>query len=215
MTFCSSFWNKRSLYPHTLTCFHGTWTQWSLGRVTHVTSIEVGSKVILGSLTFWLSFWKIVTVSTYFDVGVGLILQWLPKYVIAKAGDTRGSKTALFLIWIFCISICTSAPFWSAASELRRFYNHFDLLKTVILTLFVHCTCLKVNYHCSHGQNQKLFTIDIFFSFVVSAKNIVLAGIRVSNIAVGSQMETRHFASLPFRPNTLNCYNAHPICSFL
>ena len=38
---------------------------------SHVTSTEVGSKVILGSLTFWLSFSKLVTVSTYnlyFDV---------------------------------------------------------------------------------------------------------------------------------------------------
>ena len=26
MTFGSSFWKKRSLYPHTLTSFHGTWT---------------------------------------------------------------------------------------------------------------------------------------------------------------------------------------------
>ena len=54
MTFGSSFWKKRSLYPHTLTYFHGTWIKWSLGKVTHVTSTEVGSKV----MTFWLSFEK-------------------------------------------------------------------------------------------------------------------------------------------------------------
>ena len=40
-----------SLYPHTLMYSHGTWTQWSLGKVTHVTSTDVtstdvGSKVI-------------------------------------------------------------------------------------------------------------------------------------------------------------------------
>ena len=35
-----------SLYPHTLMYCHGTWTQWSLGRVTHVTSTDMGSKVI-------------------------------------------------------------------------------------------------------------------------------------------------------------------------
>ena len=28
------FWKTGSLYPHTLMYFHGTWTQWSLGRVT-------------------------------------------------------------------------------------------------------------------------------------------------------------------------------------
>ena len=43
---------KGSLYPHTLMYFHGTWTQLSLGRVTHVTSTDLGSKVILGSMTF-------------------------------------------------------------------------------------------------------------------------------------------------------------------
>ena len=47
-----------SLYPHTLMYCHGTWTQWSLGRVTHVTSTDMGSKVIYGSMTFGSSFWK-------------------------------------------------------------------------------------------------------------------------------------------------------------
>ena len=40
------FLKKGSLYPHTLMFFHGTWTQWSLGRVTHVTSTDLGSKVM-------------------------------------------------------------------------------------------------------------------------------------------------------------------------
>ena len=35
-----------SLYPHTLMYSHGTWTQWSLGRVTYVTSTDMGLKVI-------------------------------------------------------------------------------------------------------------------------------------------------------------------------
>ena len=35
-----------SMYPHTLMYCHGTWTQWSLGRVTHVTSTNMWSKVI-------------------------------------------------------------------------------------------------------------------------------------------------------------------------
>ena len=49
------FFEKRSLYPHTLTYFLGTRIQWSLGSITHVASIEVGSNVILGSLTFCLT----------------------------------------------------------------------------------------------------------------------------------------------------------------
>ena len=42
-----------------------------------------------------------VSVSTYFDVFSNLILQWLQKYVIAKAGETRGSRTALSIDLIF------------------------------------------------------------------------------------------------------------------
>ena len=52
------FLQKRSLYLHTLMYFHGTWTQWSLGRVTHKTSTDVGSKVIEGPMTFGSSFCK-------------------------------------------------------------------------------------------------------------------------------------------------------------
>ena len=44
----------------------------------------------------WFKFLeKRVSVSTYFHVFSNLILQWLQKYVIAKAGETRGSRTAL------------------------------------------------------------------------------------------------------------------------
>ena len=41
-------------------------------------------------------FGKRISVSTYFDVFSNLILQWLQKYVLAKAVETRGSRTALF-----------------------------------------------------------------------------------------------------------------------
>ena len=54
--------------------FCGTWTQWSLGRVTHLTSTDLGSKVILGSVSLFLtfsSFWKISLYPhtlTYFQI---------------------------------------------------------------------------------------------------------------------------------------------------
>ena len=47
-----------SLYPHTLMYSRGTWTQGSLGSVTHVTSTDLGTKVIWGSMTFGSSFWN-------------------------------------------------------------------------------------------------------------------------------------------------------------
>ena len=138
------------LYPHTLMYFHGTWIQWSLGRVTHVTSTDLGSKVIYGSMTFDSSFlgekkgslyphtltyfhrtwiqlflgrvtpylnksWvkghlgvidllvkflkkksHCIHILSCITMEVGLILRWLQKYVIRKAGETRGSRTALY-----------------------------------------------------------------------------------------------------------------------
>ena len=55
-----------------------------------------GVKGHLGVNDLWFKFLeKRVSVSTYFDVVSNLILQWLQKYVIAKAGETRGSRTAL------------------------------------------------------------------------------------------------------------------------
>ena len=52
------FLQNWSLYPHTLMYSHGTWTQWSVGRVPHKTSTDVGLKVIYGSMTFGSSFCK-------------------------------------------------------------------------------------------------------------------------------------------------------------
>ena len=55
-----------------------------------------GVKGHLGVNDLWFKFLeKRVSVSTYFDVFSNLILQWLQKYVIAKAGETCGSRTAL------------------------------------------------------------------------------------------------------------------------
>ena len=48
---------KGSLYPHTLMYFRGTWTQWSLGRITRDLT-RLGVKGHRGSMTFGSSFWK-------------------------------------------------------------------------------------------------------------------------------------------------------------
>ena len=50
-------------------------------------------------------FGKRISVSTHFDVFSNLILQWLQKYVIAKAGEIRGSRTALLCELLFGLSI--------------------------------------------------------------------------------------------------------------
>ena len=74
---------------------HGTWTQWSLG--SHTCDLNRhGVKGHLGVSDLWFKFLaKRFSVSTYFDVFSNLILQRLQKYVIAKAGETRGSRTTL------------------------------------------------------------------------------------------------------------------------
>ena len=60
----------------------------------------MGVKGHLGVNDLWFKFLEKerVSVSTYFDVFSNLILQWLQKYVIPKAGETRGLRTALCFI---------------------------------------------------------------------------------------------------------------------
>ena len=86
MTFGSSCFEKRVTESKCFDIF-----SWDLDKndlwvgVTHVTSTEVGLNVILGSLTFWLSFFffLIVTMSTYFDVfmGVGHNDPWVDSHM--------------------------------------------------------------------------------------------------------------------------------------
>ena len=59
---------KRSLYPHTFMYFHEAWLQLSLGRVTHVTSKDLGQRSSWGQWSLVQVFYKTVTVSSYFDV---------------------------------------------------------------------------------------------------------------------------------------------------
>ena len=85
-----------SLYPHTLMYSHGTWTQGSLGSVTHVTSTDLGSKVIWGSMTFGSSFWKKRSLYphtlTYFH---GTWIKWSLGKVTHVTSTEVGSKVIL------------------------------------------------------------------------------------------------------------------------
>ena len=58
----------------------------------------LGQRSFRGQWPLVQVFGKRVSVSTYFNVFSNLILQWLHKYVIAKAGETRGLRTTLFLV---------------------------------------------------------------------------------------------------------------------
>ena len=58
---------------------HWTWSQWSLGRVTHMTSTDLESKVTLGQWPLVQIFEKRVTVSTYFYVFSNLIFTMIAK----------------------------------------------------------------------------------------------------------------------------------------
>ena len=68
---------------------------------SHMWPQQTWVKGHLGVNDLWFKFLeKRVSVSTYVDVFSNLILQWLQKYVIAKAGETRGSRTALLTLSI-------------------------------------------------------------------------------------------------------------------
>ena len=87
------FEQKGFLYPHTLTYFHGTWIKWSLCRVTHVNSTEVGSKVTLGSLTFWLIFEKLSLYPHSFMYYHG---SWTNITMIVKVCDRESRQDLWF-----------------------------------------------------------------------------------------------------------------------
>ena len=80
-------------------------------------------------MTFGSSFWKkgSTGVSTYFDVFSNLILQWLQKYVITKAGETRGLRTALFFVCdlshLWCLSCLLVTGEWKKWSFLGKLEN--------------------------------------------------------------------------------------------
>ena len=87
-----------SLYPHTLMYYHGTWTQWSLGRVYMWPQQTWGQRSSRGQWPLVQVFGKKgQCIHLLWCIFKSNILQWMQKNVIAKAGETRGSRTALLL----------------------------------------------------------------------------------------------------------------------
>ena len=89
--------NWSLMYPHTLMYCHGTWTQWSLGRVTHVTSTDMGSKVNRGQ-------WPLVQV--FGKKGQCIHILWCifksNITMIAKVCDRESRRDTWFenrLVW--------------------------------------------------------------------------------------------------------------------
>ena len=75
-------------------------------------------------------------------MGIGLILHWLQKYVIAKAGETRDSRTALFIsvIKIQPLKLChhiikTGRPLLLFSSSLLYLWPD-----NIVRTLFINDT---------------------------------------------------------------------------
>ena len=92
-------------------------------------------------------FGKRVSVSTYFDVFSNLILQWLQKYVIAKTGETRGSRTALSSV---SFSISAYYFFYSPlffCSPLFLFFL-FSFFFLPLLVLFISQCDNFLNFPC-------------------------------------------------------------------
>ena len=86
------FLQKRSLYPHTLMYFHGTWTKWSLGRVTQDLN-RCGVKGHLGVTDLWFKFLQKGSLYphtlTYFH---GTWTQWSLGRVTHVTSTDVGSK---------------------------------------------------------------------------------------------------------------------------
>ena len=105
---------------------------------------------------------KRVSVSTYFDVFSNLILQWLQKHVIAKAGETRGSRTALsFLLSIW--GRCPLPSLWCHTYHQLFMFSNFlcpKWYKTIILSsIYFSAPEIIVNVHTGQVQDQDLVII--------------------------------------------------------
>ena len=89
-----------SLYPHTLMYCHGTWTQWSWVESHMWPQQTWGQRSSRGQWPLVQVFGKKgQCIHIPWSVFSNLILQWLQKYVIAKSGETCGSRTASFVFF--------------------------------------------------------------------------------------------------------------------
>ena len=91
-----------SLYPHTLIYSHGTWTQWSLGRVTHVTSTDVGQRSSRGQWPLVQVFAKTLHPHTLMYFQVRLVV-WEPPclcllFVLPSVDEESQSDILIVLI---------------------------------------------------------------------------------------------------------------------
>ena len=101
-------------------CFRGTWTQWSSGRVTHVTTADLGLKVILGSMTFGIHILLCIFKSNIYNDCISMwsrkqarlvvreppcillvIFKWLLNLLECLIYHTiKDKKVCLHLVWI-------------------------------------------------------------------------------------------------------------------
>ena len=113
-------WIESHMWPQQTWGQRSSWGQWPLVQV----------------------FGKRVSVSTYFDVFSNLILQWLQKYVIAKAGETRGSRTALFCSLCWILLQILFVVFSDSCNKIRYFQNlKEEFCKWIII--LVYCNFLN------------------------------------------------------------------------
>ena len=104
----------------------------------------------------WFKFLeKKISVSTYFDVFSNVILQWLQKYVLAKAGETRGLRTALL-----------SRTEWFGRFLFCFFYSNLGLPSAKSLqngSLSFSLSRRKIKLVTSHKMASHLLDMNIIF----------------------------------------------------
>ena len=130
-----------SLYPHTLMYCHGTWTQWSLGRVTHVTSQTWGQRSSRGQ-------WPLVQV--FGKKGQCIHILWCifksNITMIAKVCDCESSRDTWFenrLVLFYAYIISRHIGNWIKQKKIKRKLLP-KLLISRILTFNISATVCSI-----------------------------------------------------------------------
>ena len=121
--FSSFFCKKRSVYPHTLMYFHGTWTQWSLGSVTHKTSTDVGQRSSRGWWPLLQVFCKkshCIHILWCIFMGLGHSDPWVESHIRPQQmWGQRSSRGQWSLVQVFAKTVTVSTYFDVCSGKTR------------------------------------------------------------------------------------------------
>ena len=117
-------WAKRFTVSTYFDVFSWTWTQWSLGRVTHVTSTDVGSKVIRGQWplvqVFFCKIGHCIHILWCIFMGLGHNDPWVKSHMWPQQmWGQRASRGQWPLVQVFAKTVTVSTYFHVCSGETR------------------------------------------------------------------------------------------------